>query len=163
MVGNQKTDFKLDESISSLQDLKSLILEVRDYARWYEHSAIKKQVGAKSRKKTPAPVLTPPAQTLISKWSGKDFDPLIATLEDYAANAPQFTIVLAAPASGSLKKTIVKWCRANLEPNLLINFQFNSTILGGMVVRFGSHVYDWSFKQQLMANAQKFPEILRRV
>jgi len=160
---------KLDESISSLQDLKALILEVRNYSRWFSHNSIKKKVGAKSKRKSDEPVLTDAASAAIRSWSAKkplstdSLDELAATLEDYAKTAPQFAIVLAAPPAAGLKKTIVAWCRDNVAPHVLVNFQFNSTILGGMVVRSGSHVYDWSFRRQILANRAKFPEVLRRV
>lgn len=91
----------------------------------------------------------------------KSLDELIAALENYANSAPQFTIILAAPPPAGLKKTIVAWCRDNVAPNLLVNFQFNSTLLGGMVVRSGSHVYDWSFRRRILDNRAKFPEALR--
>ena len=53
-------------------------------------------------------------------------------------------------------------CRP-VAPDVLVNFQFNATILGGMVVRYGSHVYDWSFRRQILAKRDTFPEVLRRV
>jgi hypothetical protein len=160
--------FKLAESVSSLQDLNAMILEIRDYARWYAHNDIKRRV-AKTRRSADEPTLTPSAETVIRNWeannplSSKSLDELVATLEDYAKNAPQFTIILAAPPAAGIKKDIVAWCRDNVAPNVLVNFQFNSTILGGMVVRCGSRVYDWSFRRQILAAGPKFPEVLRSV
>lgn len=164
-----KADFKLDDSVSSLQDLKALSLEIREYARWFAHNAIKKQVHAKSGKSSGQPALSPAAETVIHGWGAahpidqKSLDALIATLDDYEKNAPSFTIILAAPPSGGLKKTLVAWCRQNVSPNVLVSFQFNSTILGGMVIRSGSRVFDWSFRRQILASRDKFPETLRRV
>ena len=162
-------EFRLDESVSSLQDLKSLGLEIEAYAKWFNHAAVKRQAGVKSRKNAAAPALSDSASSVITSWSKgqpqttKLLDELIAYLDEYAANAPQFTIILAAPPTATLKKTIVRWCRQNVSARMLINFQFNSTILGGMVVRVGSHIYDWSFRKEILANAAKFPEALRRV
>ncbi|HVX58604.1 MAG TPA: F0F1 ATP synthase subunit delta [Candidatus Saccharimonadales bacterium] len=166
---SKKPDFKLEESVSSLQDLKAVILEIREYARWQAHNEIKKQLKAKSGKKSEAPTLSPSAQNVLHSWvsrgpiNPKSMDELVTTLENYAKSAPQFTIVLAAMPTASLKKTIVNWCRSNVAPNVMVNFQFNSSILGGMVVRSGSHVYDWSFRRQIMSAGPKFPEALRRV
>jgi F0F1-type ATP synthase delta subunit len=90
-------------------------------------------------------------------------DKLIETLEDYGTSAPIITITLAAPAPNSLKKTLIDWCRKNIAPNALIDFRFNATMLGGMVVQYGSRIYDWSFRRQILAARDKFPEILRNV
>ncbi|HEU5004994.1 MAG TPA: F0F1 ATP synthase subunit delta [Candidatus Saccharimonadales bacterium] len=162
-----KTNNKLvlDEAISSVQDLRAAIMELREYARWFAHDSIKKQVKAKGGKK-PAPTLSTPADTILRQWTGgkptvTSLDELISTLESYTNTAPQISITLAAPPPASLKKTLVAWCRKNLSHNVLVNFQFNSTILGGMVLRSGSHVYDWSFRKQILAGRNKFPEILR--
>lgn len=164
----KKADFRLEETIISLQDLKSLILEVRDYAKWFTHDSIKKRVGVKKGRASP-PAMSPATETVIRQWNAKkplsqqSLDELIATLEDYAKTAPQFTVVLAAPPTITFKKTIVGWCRDNVAPNILVNFQFNSTLLGGIVVRCGSRVYDWSFRRQILDSGQKFAEVLRRV
>jgi hypothetical protein len=158
---------KLDDSVSSPQDLQALIGEVREYARWFSHNAVKRQLHAKST--TEQPELSPGAEALLRSWgagtplSQKSLDTLIAALVDFAASAPVVTITLAAPVSGSLKKSLVAWCRQNIAPVVLVNFQFNATLLGGMVVRYASHIFDWSFRRQILDNRAAFPEVLRRV
>lgn len=161
------TPLKLEDTVSSPQDVKALILEVHEYARWFAHNYIKKRVHAKNI--SPEPEISPAAKAVIRTWSsGKELttqslDQLIATLEVYERSAPVLTITLAAVPTAGLKKQLVGWCRDNLAPNVLINFQFNATILGGMVVRSGSHVFDWSFRRTILAERQRFPEVLRRV
>ncbi|HET8709361.1 MAG TPA: F0F1 ATP synthase subunit delta, partial [Candidatus Saccharimonadales bacterium] len=95
--------------------------------------------------------------------SVKSLDKNMRALEDYARTAPHLTITLAAPAPASLKQTLTAWCRQNLAPNMLVTFEFNSSLCGGMVVRYGSRMFDWSFRRQIMENKQKFPEVLRNV
>ena len=157
---------QLPNSINSRQDLKALILDLRGLARWFSQSAVKQKYSKSASIEQPA--LSPAAQELISQQAGKqigqaDLDKLIKSLEDYAANAPYATITLAAPASSSLKKELVEWFRHNVRPEMLVDFKFNSTMLGGMVVSYGSHVYDWSFKRQILAARDKFPGVLRNV
>lgn len=160
---------RLDDSVASPQDLQAMILEIRSYARWFSHNDVKKRAGAKHVAHAEAPELSPAAAVLIKALgarqplSSQRLDGLIAGLEDYAAAAPVMSITLAAPAAGSLKKELVSWCRENVAPDTLVNFQFNSTLLGGMVVRVGSHIFDWSFRRQILENRQKFPEMLRNV
>lgn len=167
----------LPDSVSSIQDLRSLTAEVRQYAKAYSHAAIKQQLGVPAADQ-PAPVAVSPAcAELLNGWAGTTkaaqnspatitaakLDELIACLTELETTAPAITITLAAPAAGSLKQALVAWCRANIEANILVSFQFNSTILGGMVVRYGSRVYDWSFRRQILAGRDKFPEVLRSV
>jgi ATP synthase delta (OSCP) subunit len=162
-----KPKFKLEDTVSSPQDLKSLTLEIREYAKWFAHNYIKKRVHARNISKEPE--LSPAASAVMRQWSAgkelttKGLDELIATLEEYARSAPLLTITLAAVPPAGLKKTLVGWCRDNIAPNVLVNFQFNSTLLGGMVVRSGSRVFDWSFRRQILAERGRFPEVLRRV
>jgi hypothetical protein len=159
--------FKLPDTISSPQDLAALILEVQTYARWFSHESIKKQTGAK--RKTDPPPVSPETLEVVHEWEAKQplsrdrLDALIRTLTEYKKSAPTLTVTLAALPTRPVKTELVAWCRKNIAPDTLVTFQFNSSLLGGMVVRSGSHVFDWSFRRQILENRQKFPEILRNV
>lgn len=158
---------KLPSGVASSQDLVSLTMEIREYARWYEHESIKQQVDSKYT--AASPVLSSDAIELLRDWktdqqiSSQSLDTLIKTLEKYATDSASITITLAALPTSSLKTALVNWCRENIAPDILVSFKFNSNILGGMVVQYGSHVFDWSFKRKIMENRQIFPEVLRRV
>lgn len=167
MVVKDRLSLELPPSVCSQQDVKTLVLEVREYARWYSQASIKKRL--KLKRTVPQPTLSPGATELIHDWSIKkplstqSLDELIGALEALAVNAPGLTIVLAAPATGNLKKTLVSWCRKNIAPDILVSFEFNSTLLGGLVVRYGSRIFDWSFRRQILENSSKFAEVLRHV
>ncbi|MBL8160057.1 F0F1 ATP synthase subunit delta [Candidatus Saccharibacteria bacterium] len=158
---------RLPDSVSSLQDLATLQLEVRAYARWLSHEAVKIKVHAKNISEPPP--LSPAANQLIHDYTaGKPatpagLDELVQQLEDRKKKAPTLTITLAGPPTRGLKGTLVGWCRENIAPDVLVNFQFNASILGGLVVRSGSHTFDWSFRRQILDNRAKFPEVLRHV
>ena len=157
----------LPSSVASSQDVKTLLLELQDYTRWFTHESIKTRTNAGHASEPP--VLSPATTELIREWEGKkplsqqSLDTLIDTLETYNATAPTITLTLAAPPTSSLKLTLVAWCRENIASNILVTFQFNATLLGGMVVRYGSHIFDWSFRRQILAARERFPEVLRRV
>lgn len=158
---------QLPSSVSSLQDLSTLTLEVREYAKWFAHNAIKERVHAKNV--SPPPALTPGATELIravgSKklLSGSDLEQLIAALEDAKKTAPAITVTLAAPATADVKRQLVESCRKHIADNALVTFKFNSGLCGGMVIHYGSHVFDWSFRRQILGNRAKFTEVLRSV
>lgn len=159
--------FQLPDSVSSPQDVKALVLDVHEYAKWYSHASIKKRVAGGQMPEQP--VLSPAATELLQALASKDkisqdsLDVLLAELSDFEEKAPQMSITLAAPPSNGIKKTLVAWCRKNIAADILVNFDFNSTLLGGMVVRYGSHVFDWSFRRKILEKYNKFPEVLRNV
>ncbi len=160
-------NLQLPDGVASPQDLGGILFEIRDYARWYEHEFVKRKVGAPGQ--TPQPVLSAVATEVIQAWSAnqplsrESLSALIAALESYSKTAPVITITLAAAPPTALRAQLTAWCRSNLAPNILVNFRYNSTILGGMVVRYGSRIHDWSFRRQLMNNISRFPEVLSRV
>lgn len=159
--------FKLPDSVASSQDLASLLIELRQYTHWFTHESIKKLVSARHRSDPP---IVSAAGTEILRFCEADktltqqsLESMIETLEKYSGTAPSITITLAAPPTSSIKTTLVAWCRENIAHNILVTFQFNTTLLGGMVVRYGSHIFDWSFRRQILATRQSFPEVLRHV
>lgn len=158
---------KLPSSISSLQELNVIGLELREYSKWFAHNAIKERVHAKNA--TPPPALSAGASELMrSASSGKllsqtVLDKLIKDIETLKSSAPSATITLAAPVNNQTKQSLVSACRANIEENLLVTFKFNSTLCGGMVVQYGSRVFDWSFRRQILENKAQFAEILKSV
>lgn len=158
---------KLDEEISSVHDLQAVINELKDYGKWQSHNSMRKLL--KSRHETETPILSEAAKNMLHQYGDKELlsrsslDQLISTLEHFAKRAPTITITLAAPPTRPIKKQLVGWCRDNLSHNILVNFEFRSSLLGGMVVRNGSHIYDWSFRRQILEAGPRFPEVLRNV
>lgn len=158
----------LPPSIVSAQDLTLVIREIQDYTAWATHETIKHKTGIK-KQMTEQPPLTPAATTIVSNWghskgaTAESYRQLIETLERFARSAPSITITLAGPPPQKVKEGIVKWCRDNLSSNIFVTFKFSRTLLGGMVVRAGSRVYDWSLHRRLMEDGRKFTEVLKNV
>lgn len=158
---------KLPDSIASPQDVSTLLLEVKEYSQWFSHELVKVESNIKHVSKSPE--LSAGAKALFQEVFSKksidkdSLDDLIDILSKYNSDAPIMTITLAAPAPNNVKEALVAWCRNNLAKNTLVNFQFNTGLLGGMVVRFGSHIFDWSFRRQILAHKDNFPKVLRNV
>lgn len=158
---------KLPDTICSPQDLTALILEVREYARWYEHEAVKQRTGSKTH--STQPVLSQTTTLLLRSASTggtlqpAQLDTILHELEQYKMTAQTITLTLAAPAPEHIKKTLTAWCRTELSPDILVSFEYNRTLLGGMVVRYGSHVHDWSLRRAILTTPVKFSEVLARV
>lgn len=153
----------LPDSIASEQDLGALIVEIHGCLKWLMHESIKKRGGASQT--APPPEMSVAASTLVHEWgaSQEKLEALITELEKLHKSAKIITITLAAQPSNSLKASLVSWCRKEIAADVLVNFGFNRGLLGGMVVRVGSRVFDWSFRRQILSGADTFPEVLRSV
>lgn len=158
---------KLPSSVSSTHDLTALILEVREYTKWYLQYS--NAVKVKTKYTQDQPEISPTASELIRSWnassplSGPSLDALIAELETIKKTAPTVSVTLAAPATSEVKKTLVSWLREHINETVLVTFGFNSNLLGGMVIRYGSTIHDWSFRRAILNERKKFAEILTRV
>jgi hypothetical protein len=158
----------LPNNVWSPEDLKELTNDLKQYATWLASYGIKQRVSSSSQP-TPPPTLSPLAVSMLHELHDRRLltesgvDKLVADLEAVAVVAPRVHFTFAAAPSNGLKKDFVNWCRENISHDVLVSFSFNATILGGMVVRYGSHIFDWSFRRQILANRAKFPEVLRRV
>jgi len=160
---------RLPEKVASPQDLTILITEIKEYSKWYSHEEIKKKLSAKSSVDSKSPSMSEEARNIIKEWSNnhplssESLDGLIDELKKYNEQASTISITLAAPATEDIRRKLIGWCRDNIEPDIFVNFSFNSTILGGVVIHYGSRIFDWSFRRQILAERMKFPEVLRRV
>lgn len=157
----------LPPSVTSTSDLASLILEINTYAQWYRQSSNAARVGA--RYTVEAPELSETATTLIRDWSNHtpltlaQLEMLVTELEAIAKSAPTVTITLSAPAPTEVREALVAWVRTNIHADTLVTLRFNATIVGGMVVRRGSKIYDWSWRRILLERRRSFAEVLARV
>lgn len=159
--------YNLPDSIASSQDLTELILEIKNYAKWFEHESIKIHLNVKHLIKSPD--LSQPASDLIHSLNQKkqinqdSLDDLIAELENYKNKSTEITVTLGSIPTSKIKKEIVAWFRKNTSKNILIDFRFTSTILGGIVLRVGSKIIDMSFRRQIIANKNMIPEAIKHV
>lgn len=157
----------IPDSIASAQDLASVLADVHAYAKWASRELIKQKVAGKSAGAQPG--ISKEASDVIHGWSGgkpltqAGIDELVKALEDYKSSAPSITITLAAVPSGEVKSKLVAWCRKELAPSVLVSFRLNRNILGGMVVAYGSHIHDWSFRRKLLEPDKPFTEVLANV
>ena len=137
-----------------------MIAEISRYSHWISHESIKQRVGASARQEQPilSTDTLPFIQTTLGEKSSspKHLDNLVQALRDYQKQAPTIAITLAAPAPSHVRRELTAWCRKNLGASTLITFSFNQTLLGGMVVRSGSRIFDWSLKRALLEKKESF-------
>jgi hypothetical protein len=153
--------FILPESVSSPQDVMALIDELTGLARAAAHNSMKR--GGNT-----AAALSPQAAQLLAGAKKELTDTAFlreaaAGLEEIYKTAPRVFVTLAAPATPDVRNIVTEWFRKNISPRVLVQLQFNHALLGGIVVRSGSHIHDWSFRDKLLKNASAFTETLTHV
>lgn len=150
---------KLPEDIVSGEDLKDVIEELKGYKAYLHHKQILNKVS--SRKSGDAPRLSEAAADLIAQARDggtlklAELDKLINELNEVFARSLRVKIILAAAPTPGIKKKLSGWMRDNVSGSLLIDFRYDSAILGGMIVVFGSHINDWSFRRQILESKDK--------
>ncbi len=156
--------YDLPEDIISAEDLKGVIEELKDYQTYARHGSIKARVT--KRAGGTKPELSRPSNELINlivnnnKLALSDLDRLISSLEKMYSALPRIKITLAALPGAGIKKQMSVWVRKNITSNVLIDFSYNQSLLGGMVVVAGSHIYDWSLRKQIISVQPKLNELI---
>ena len=83
----------LQDNITSTQDLKAVILEVRKYAKWFNQTSVKMRTTGGDSYQPPA--ILPPAENLINECvegqqvSQGKLDELIVVFEDFEQNGEE--------------------------------------------------------------------------
>ncbi len=158
---------KLSSDIVSSEDLKALMNEIAVYAKWFRHNEIKMHIT--NQQATGRPMLSDAAADMLEqaakpgKLTANMIDELLKELNAQFKAMPRVRITLAAMPTGAVKHKLAGWCRDNISPTLLIDFRYNASILGGMVVNLGSRTYDWSFRSRLMESREKLAEAFSSV
>lgn len=153
----------LPDSIASRQDVARLRTEVERYQSWsrqYQNAA-RRDIQYQREQ----PLLSEAASLLIRRWleAKQSSADLIKTLAGIANQAPSITLTLAAPPPPTVQAELVKWVRSHIDKQMLVDFRWNSSIIGGMIAQTNNALYDWSHRNLLMGSREKLVERLRRV
>ncbi|HVQ43962.1 MAG TPA: hypothetical protein VMT30_03270 [Candidatus Saccharimonadia bacterium] len=156
--------FELPPAIYSPALLESVIYDLQYYLDWTRQNQIRKTVGAKAKEE---PSHSAETVLVIKAWQGNapatldSLEQLLAYLR--GLKLPEIHIMLAALPNHAQRETIVSWFHANVSPRLLLSFVADRNLGGGLVVRTPNRVFDYTWKQQLVAGRSKMAEILKRV
>jgi hypothetical protein len=163
-VSSAASAFQLPGAVYSPQLLESVVYDLQNYLDWYRQNQIRKKVGAGPKEE---PNHSDETVIVIEAWlAGKP-----ATLESIEAllvylrelKLPQVHIMLAALPNRSQREALVNWFRTNVGSGLLLSFVADRNLGGGVVIRTPNRVFDYTWKQQLVAARSKLAEILKRV
>lgn len=156
--------FQLPAAVYSPQLLESVTYDIQYYLDWYRQNQIRKKVGAHPKDE---PNHSDETVLVIEAWLGGK-PPTLESLEALLAHLrqlklPEVHIILAALPNRTQRETLVQWFRGNATAELLVSFVADRNLGGGVVIRTPNHVFDFSWKQELLAGADKLAGILKRV
>lgn len=153
---------KLPADIHSADQLQFCAEELRRYAAAAAGAA-------RAEESPPLPELSPESQILqgllpaSERQNSQSLEDLRLEIEKLITQWPSVSITLAAPAPRALKAELTGWLRQNIRPDLLVSFNVNPDIAGGMLIRTTNRVFDFSFRKLLLARPARFTEVLENV
>lgn len=142
--------------------LSSLIAELQTYRDKLRDASVRAKVAKK--KATEQPAMSEPLANLlrgngVDASNGTAVEALAKELEAVLKAAPVMHITLAAAAGRTLKRQLTVWFRTQVHPNSLLTFAVRGDIGGGIMLQAGSHFYDYSFRDRILANKARLMEI----
>jgi len=75
-------------------------------------------------------------------------------------DSPTVHIMMAFLPTTSERIMMTHWFRENIAPNILLNFSQNSDVIGGLIVRTKTKIFDLSFRTILLSNQKKLMELI---
>ena len=152
----------LPVDLYSPDQLSAVILELHDYIGALRDRAAREKVGA-SAPEEPLHV----SALLLGALHGADVkkgdiraaEVLLGALKLLRDKAPVVHVTLAGLPNRTMKRQLTVWFRTQIHKHALMTFAMRTDIGGGIVLRAGSHVYDFSLKQVLLSNKNKISEI----
>lgn len=156
--------FELPPAVYSPALVESVMYDIQYYLDWVRQNKIRKTVGAKGKEE---PTHSAETVVVIEAWLAgqpatmESLEALLVALRNL--KLPQVHIMLAALPNRPQREALVSWFRTNVSPSLLLSFVADRNLGGGLVVRTPNRVFDYTWKQQLIAGRSKLAEILHRV
>lgn len=98
-------------------------------------------------------------QSLLDAADGQDTHQLLEELEQLLHHAPVVHVTTGALPGHDLRLHLTGWFRREIHEHVLLTFAARRDIGGGVVVRAGSHVYDFSFKRLILDNKHRITEL----
>lgn len=151
----------LPVDVFSPDQLSGLIAELHTYRGKLRDAAVRAKT---TKSKAVLPELHEGLKNLLTSSGVKPDDltgleALNKELDGVLKAAPVMHLTLAAGAGRTLKRQLTVWFRTQIHPHSLLTFATRSDIGGGMMLQAGSHFYDFSFRDRLLANKSRLTEI----
>lgn len=156
---------QLPIDLYSTDQLSAVILELRDYIGTLHDSAARSRASRASSDAThvSALLLGVLHGASVSQGDLPASEELLKALEALRNKATTAHVILAALPNRTFKRQMTVWFRAEVDPTIFLTFAMRSDLGGGAIIQVGSQVYDFSFRQVLLANRSRISEIFASV
>ncbi len=150
----------------SPEQLSAIIIELRAHISAVRDAAVRAKAVHDD---TPAPVHTSALLTATLHEAGiKPTDQaatekLLKQLEAIRDKAPAVHLMLASLPNRDFKRKLTDWFRSEIHPYSLLTFATRADIGGGIIVQAGSHIYNYSFREQILSHKNRISEIYNSV
>ena len=161
-MSQELTQLHLPVDIYSPEQSSTLLMELHEYTAALQDAVIKAKVDTKATKT--APEMSELLASLVHSCEvavddATALDGLYRNLQTALKAAPTMHITLSALPGRTLKRRLTVWFRTQVHPLSLLTFTARSDIGGGIILQAGSHLYDHSFRQQILANPKRIGEL----
>jgi hypothetical protein len=157
---------RLPLDLYSPEQLSAIIIELRGHISSLRDASVRAKA---SHTATSEPVHTSALLLGVLRESGVSptdqpaDEKLLKELEAIRNKAPAVHLMMAALPNRDLKRKLTDWFRAEIHPYTLLTFAVRADIGGGVIVQAGSHVYNWSFREQILNHKSRISEIYHSV
>lgn len=151
----------LPVDVCSPDQLSGLIAELHAYRGKLRDAAVRAKT---TKARVTLPELSESLGGLLTSSGVKPdnltgLESLNKELDSVLKAAPVMHLTLAASAGRTLKRQLTVWFRTQVHEHSLLTFATRGDMGGGVMLQAGSHFYDFSFRDRLLANKGRLMEI----
>lgn len=153
----------LPVDVYSPDQLSGLVAELQNYRGHLRDASVRAKT-TKNKTAVELPEISEELSGLLHKSgiaadSSETLDLAQKELQKVLKKAPVMRITLADLPNKTLKRQLTVWFRTQVNPHSLLAFTARSDIGGGIMLQAGSHFYDYSFRERILANKKRLMEI----
>lgn len=153
----------LPVDVYSPDHLSILIIELHNLASAARSVSARSKVGSQAHIEQ-AGISAELTSLLKTNAVGLDeidkMDTLHKLLDSALKAAPVIHVTLAGLPSRLIKRQITVWFRTRVHAHTLLTFAARRDIGGGIILNAGSHMYDFSYRQMILANPKRLGELI---
>ncbi len=161
-----ETPVRLPVDLYSPDQLGAIILELRSYIAALHDALVRDQVAHTQNVAAPhtsALLMGVLRSANVSPTDQAEVEKVLKELEAIRSKAPAAHLMMAALPNRELKRRLVEWFRDEIHPYMLLTFATRTDIGGGVVIQAGSHIYNYSFREQILGHKNRISEIYNSV
>ncbi|SRR6266496_4467705 len=150
----------------SSDQLGAVIMELRGHVSSLRNASVRAQavhgeVGAPTH--LSALLLAALHSAGVSPTDTAGTEKLQRQLEAIRDKAPAVHLMMAALPNRDFKRKLTEWFRSEIHPFTLLTFATRTDIGGGVIIQAGSHLYNYSFRQQILQHKARISELYNSV